>query len=179
MTGALSHSIHQCCREMEFTETSRGKPKMCFEGYMYTEQHRRLSGWRWICVQRTYGCTGAVRTPGLVGNPVLLSPHNHLPNESRVTVAKARHRMKTVAKTGVGKPNDIYNRVQRTLTDEERRILPTAETCKRNIRTHLSLDEPDQPDTLANLVVGPGPTEWTETRGPTPVQFLLYNNDNE
>ena len=161
---------------MEFIKSSRDKDKLCFEGYMYTNQHRRPSGWRWIYVQRTYGCKGTVSTPGLVGNPVILTLHNHLPNQGRVAVAKARATMKSVAKTGVGKPNDIYGRVQQTLTNEERRILASAETCKRAIRHNLTIDEPDQPDTLANLVIGPGPNEWTETRNPTPLRFLLYDN---
>ena len=82
--------------------------------------------------------------------------------------------MKRVAENGVGKPHEIYNSVQRTLSNDERMVLPDAETCKRSIRRSLTSNEPMQPYNLQNLVVAPA--EWTLTRGPNPQRFLLYDN---
>ena len=159
---------------MEIISTSRGGQKVLFEGYIYTKQHQRLNGTRWTCIERMDGCSGAIRTNGIVGNPVLLQEHNHLPSAEKTAVAKARDRMKRIAETGIGKPDAIYNRVQQTLSNDERMILPDAETCKRTIRRSLTANEPVQPDALRNLVVAP--VAWTLTRGPNPQRFLLYDN---
>ena len=159
---------------MEIISSNRGGQKLLFAGYIYTKQHQRLSGTRWICVERMEGCVGAIRTNGVVGVPVILNEHNHLPSEEKTAVAKARSTMKRVAENGVGQPHEIFNRVQRTLSNDERMVLPDAETCKRSIRRSLTSNEPMQPYNLQNLVVAPA--EWTLTRGPNPQRFLLYDN---
>ena len=100
---------------MEIISTSRGGQNVLFEGYIYTKQHQRLNGTRWTCIERMDGCSGAIRTNGIVGNPVLLQEHNHLRSAEKTAVAKARDRMKRIAETGIGKPDAIYNRVQQTL----------------------------------------------------------------
>ena len=75
---------------MEVVLSNRGGQKLLYEGYIYTKQHERLNGTRWICVRRTDKCTGAVRTNGVVGVPVILSEHNHLPSEERTSVVKVK-----------------------------------------------------------------------------------------
>ena len=82
--------------------------------------------------------------------------------------------MKRIVENGVGKPDQIYNRVAANLTEEGRMVLPAAETCKRTIRRSLSSNEPIQPLALQNLVVAP--VEWTLTNGPIPKRLLLYDN---
>ena len=161
---------------MQFINSKRGSPKLCHLGYIYTKQHERVSGTRWVCEQRLSACKGAVRTNGLAVEPVILVEHNHLANPDRIAVAEARNTMKRVAETGVGKPAPIYSRVQRTLNADQRQLLPSAETCKRTIRRSLTSNEPPQPDALNRLVVEGGPIAWTQTVGPIPERFLLYDN---
>lgn len=135
---------------MEFFNSSRNCPKLSYLGFIYTKQHERQNGTRWIC-ERRGECKGAVRTNGIVGEPVILRQHDHLPNHALVGVAKARSDMKMIASTGIGKPSDIFNHVQQNLTVAERRVLPNIETCKRSIRRSLSSNEPPQPDALRRL----------------------------
>ena len=168
------HGLYAIETTMEIIPSNRGGQKLLFEGYMYTKQHERLSGTRWKCVERDGKCPGAVRTNGIVGAPVVLGEHNHLPSEEKINVTKARESMKRIAQNGVGKPDQIYNRVAANLNNTERLVLPDIETCKRSIRRSLSSNEPVQPATLQNLIVAPA--EWTLTRGPTPRRFLLYDN---
>ena len=124
---------------------------------MYTCQHDRLSGKRWQCVQRGSGCKGAVKTVGLA-DPVIVGTHNHEPSVEKVDVAKARETMKRTAETGIGKPAQIFNRVQAALNDDARVVLASGETCKRTIRRSLTRNEPAQPD---DLQVNYTNTFWT------------------
>ena len=104
----------------------------------------RPSGKRWICVERTTKCKGAVVTNGLA-DPVLVANHNHEASEAKVLVIKARQAMKATAAVGIGKPAQIFNRLQAGLNDDARLAMPNGETCKRTIRRSLTSNEPVEP----------------------------------
>ena len=115
---------------------------------MYTPQHDRPSGKRWQCVQRNEGCKGAVKTTGIVGDPVVVNLHNHEACEEKVAVVRARATMMPTAESGFGKPAEIFNRVQATLPEDARMIMPSTESCKCLLLRSLTINEPVQPDDL-------------------------------
>jgi hypothetical protein len=133
---------------MQIITNNKVGQKLLHQGYMYTPQHDRPSGKRWQCVQRNEGCKGAVKTTGIAGDPVVMNLHNHEACEEKVAVVRARATMKRTAESGIGKPAEIFNRVQATLPEDARMIMPSTESCKRSLRRSLTINEPAQPDDL-------------------------------
>lgn len=158
---------------MEVIASNKGGMKLCFGGYMYTKQVSKPNHVRWRCVKRTLRCKGSLTTTLEVTNPVPVNEHNHLPDATDISVAKARNSMREMATSTMDKPNQVYSRAVAGLDNDTLAFLPRTDSIKRTLRNHRRANFPSDPMSLEDLIID-GP--WAETAGENPENFLLYDN---
>ena len=102
----------------QFIKSERGKPKLLHDGYIYTYQDTRSSGFvAWRCeynnkAARAKGisCNSTAVTTGTSSTSTLeyAKPHSHLPDPGRVGANKVRNLVKSSASTNpAAKPHAI------------------------------------------------------------------------
>lgn len=83
----ISALCYQYSIQMEFVESTRGNPKLCFNGFMYNKNATTKAGRiRWRCVRRQTHCKGFLSTSGDMQDPHLISQHNHDPCQEKVII---------------------------------------------------------------------------------------------
>ena len=159
--------------EIELIKNNKGCSKLCFCGYMYTQKHVGKSLITWRCAERgTNKCKASLKTTLAFNDPVLVIEHCHDDNLTRVGATKIRLEMKERAQISHDKPNQIIADVIGKLKSSDA-IQINREACRRTLRRTRAKHRPVEPKTLQELTI---PDEWTVTAGPTPVQFLIYDN---
>lgn len=160
---------------MELTTTSKGKPKLCFNGYTYTKKIAKKDWIRWQCTHERTGCKGALTTDSLVvGNPRSFIEHSHDPDPCEAEVAKFKSTITQAAKTTAGvKPSTILTNALLNVSEEAKAKIGKCDSIKRHIRKQQSARRPPEPATLADLDIA---DPWTTTGGENPRQFLIYDN---
>ena len=166
----LLFSLHS---SMEIIESNKRGLKLCYNGYMYTTHAVRKAKVWWKCVLRSScQCKASLVTNTVHENPEVGRPHNHAPNDTQVRLAKVRNAMKDRAASTQDKPGQIYSQGVSECDAEVLALIPSADTCKRTLRNQRPT--PRVPTALQDL--GELPNEFTQTLGPNPEQFLLYDN---
>ena len=72
---------------MDIITTSKGKHKVCLDGFMYTKQITSRNQIRWQCVKRHNQCKGIISTSLDLSQVLNSKPHNHDANLMEVEVA--------------------------------------------------------------------------------------------
>ena len=160
---------------MEVIQSNKGGLKLCHNGFMYTKHSTRKTKIWWKCTWRSScQCRGSLITDLQRENPEVGQPHNHPADQSQVRLSKVRLTMKQQAAQTRDKPSQIFSQSVSQCDDAVKALLPTADSCKRTLRNQRPT--PRALQRLADL--GDLPREFTLTTGPTPENFLIYDNGN-
>lgn len=158
---------------MEIIDSNKRGSKICYNGFMYTKHVTRKTKLWWKCVKRSSGhCRGSMTTNLQRENPEIGQPHNHAPDQTQIRLAKVRNWMKDQAANTRDKPAQIFSHGVSQCDDDVHSLIPSADICKRTLRNQRPT--PPVPRLLKDL--GELPTEFTQTVGPNPEEFLLYDN---
>ena len=81
--------------DIEILKTTRDKPKLCMNGYIYNH-HRTLTNNReyWRCERLSTKCKGTVTTSTNYDNPKVEQNHNHDRCQDEVDALRARNHIK-------------------------------------------------------------------------------------
>lgn len=158
---------------MEIITTSRGKQKVCLEGFMYTKQITSKNQIRWQCVKRNNHCKGVISTTLDLSQVLNTKPHNHDANPMEVAVAKTKVDMKHLAANTRERPATIVSAKLAELPAAARQLASEEDAMKKMIRRVRKGQAPPVPASLSELTIE---GEWTQTSGPTPEPFLIYDN---
>ena len=134
---------------MEIIPTTKGKPKVCYDGFMYTKKGQSSNGSKfyWICVRRNDGCKGSLVTNSEMQGPTLGREHNHLTDLLFINLAKARATMKERASQGE-KSCTVYREVVEAADACTKDFLPPASTCSRTMRNQRAKCHPREGKTV-------------------------------
>ena len=147
---------------------------------MYTKKHeaKRVDQIIWRCVKPDPPARWLAlrKTTKTFDDHEVVKEHNHIADETAVTVAKCRDSMKQRAATTLDKPNQILNFGQPPIPDEAKAMLPSADTCKRVLRRVHAEHRPRDPQSLQELSIE---GLWSMTAGHNPARFLLYDNGTD
>ena len=99
--------------------------------------------------------------------------HNHAAVDVAVSVARARSKMKELATTCQGRPNQILSQVLLDSSETVRTNIGNLASSKRSIRRTRRGALPKDPDSLSDFVL---PDEWQTTGGDNPRPFLIHDS---
>ncbi|KAG7154302.1 hypothetical protein Hamer_G026562, partial [Homarus americanus] len=116
--------------------------------------------------------TRNIYTVHLQGTPTRYTCSLHLHDETQIRLAKIRNWMKDQATNTRDKPAQIFSHAVSQCHDDVRSLIPSADICKRTLRNQRPISP--IPRLLKDL--GELPTEFSQTVGPNPEEFLLYDN---
>ena len=71
--------------DFEIIQSIRGKPKLCYNGYMYNVKNNMSNKITWSCVKRQTKCPGMAKTNLEMRDPEEMKQHNHDPNAAEVS----------------------------------------------------------------------------------------------
>ena len=153
---------------MEISTTTKGKPKLLWNGYAYTKHVENNGMIRWRCACRaSKHCPASVYTDLLPANPVLKTDHNHCPEPVKLEVDRCRTEMRIHAAASNDPPARNYTDKITGLTNAAKAILPSVDTCKRTIARNRTQEYLAEPASLVNQNILP---PWTHTLGQAPTQ---------
>ena len=113
---------------MEISTTTRGKPKLLWNGYAYTKHVENNGIIRWRCACRaSKHCPASAYTDLLPANPVLKTDHNHCPEPVKIEVDRCRTEMRIHAAASNDPPARIYAEKITGLTDAAKALLPSVD----------------------------------------------------
>ena len=114
-------NTHVTSNEPQIIATQKGKPKLCYRGYMYhLHPARKVDCLRWRCTERAIRCVGTVVTGLTVKEPQVTIEHIHPADNAGVQVAKEVVRMKKLAVETREKPAVIIAQALQRLPDAAR-----------------------------------------------------------
>ena len=94
---------------MDIITTSKGKQKVCLDGFMYTKQITSRNQIRWQCVKRHNQCKGIISTSLDLSQVLNSKPHNHDANLMEVEIAKTKVSMKHLAANTRERPASLVS----------------------------------------------------------------------
>ncbi|XP_063860926.1 uncharacterized protein LOC135101224 [Scylla paramamosain] len=157
--------------ELEVTTSNRGEQKICLDGFMYTKKHvaKSVDEIVFRCVKRaSLKCPGILKTTKSLGNPEVVTSHNHLSDTVGCQVEQARQGMKRKASNTNDQPNQILAFTVAALPAEVKARMPRSDSSKRVLRRIRAAHRPKDPQSLQELEI---PDDWTS--------HLHYDNGPE
>ena len=163
---------------MNIILSNKGGQKLCYGGYMYTVKATTNNSTRWECsARKSAQCNGFVRTDINDINDILSSgPHNHPFSDIDVAVTTKKMKIKTDLIQTAGAGGNTHQTLLThlsTLTPIERANFGSSTSAKRSFNRRVASGRPDEPDSLANLIIQ---GIWAEDQDGIP--FLLHDNHN-
>ena len=158
----------------ELVISTKGKSKLSYNGFFYVRQQEKSGKVRWTCdKRRSHGCSGAILTDTLIGNPNPTTAHNHVRDQGRIDAMKKREEMKHLAISTVADPSAIQAGVLLQADDEVKTRVGTREACSQAMARARRKSFPANPHNLNQLAIEGG---FATTGGINPVRYLLYDN---
>ena len=161
---------------MDIITTSKGKQKVCLDGFMYTQQITSRNQIRWQCVKRHNQCKGIISTSLDLSQVLNSKPHNHDANLMEVEVAKTKVSMKHLAANTRERPASLVSTKLAELPAAARPLAGSEEAMKKMIRRVRKGKAPPAPASLREFTIE---GEWAQTSGPRPEPFLIYDNGQD
>ena len=122
---------------MEWVESKRGKRKLSYEGYLYTQQKLLADGVISYECERRRNQSCRARVKVLDGEIVgRVHDHTHAPDGRRVDVARIQVGIQRKAKDMQETPQQIITSEVSSISESAAALLPTVRTMRRVIRRH-------------------------------------------
>ena len=116
----------------ELVISTKGKLKLSYGGFFYVKQQEKSGNVSWTCdKRRSSGCSGAILTDTMTGNPNPTTAHNHVRDQGRIYAMKKREEMKHLAISMVDGPSAIQAGVLLQADDEVKTGVGTTEVCSQ------------------------------------------------
>ena len=160
---------------MEFTSTTKDKPKLIDGGYLYVRQKDLANDVvSWECDQRKRStCKARVK---VLNDQIIerINDHTHAPNQTKVEVAKTRTTMKRRAETSIDAPQRIISEGLAQASPAVAVNLPRIENVRRTIRRYRENNPglPANPQNRAGIPVIPNDLQTTTDGN----QYLLHDS---
>ena len=134
--------------QLEFINSTRGKPKLVHGGYIYVYHKDRSNGnIAWRCEQyskpASTRCSAAAVTTGKSSSSTLeyARDHNHTPSSGRVGAYKVKNNLKTVASQDrTAKPHKIVLNNLQNVTEMTNNNLPEDSSMKKTVQRQRKRD---------------------------------------
>ena len=137
------------------------------------KQQEKSGKVRWICEKRrSRGCSWAVLTDTMIGNPNSTTAHNHVRDQGRIGAMKKHEEMKHLAISTVADPSAIQAGVLLQTDDEVKTRVRTTEACSQAMARARRKSFPANPNNLNQLAIEGG---FATTGGINPVRYLYDN----
>ena len=147
----------------ELVISTKGKLKLLYDGFLCEKR-------------RSHGCSGAILTDTMIGNPNPTTAHNHVRDQGRIDAMKKREEMKHLAISTVAGPSAIQAGVLLQANDEVKTRVGMTEACSQAMakaRRKSFPAIPANPNNLNQLAIEGG---FATTGRINPVRYLLYDN---
>ena len=140
----------------EKTETSKGKLKLNYNGYLYVKERNRESWFSWVCEDRkSRHCLGRLTTRLIASehNVIKENVHSHSASASRIGVCDFSAKIKARACNTRENPVTVIQSVRRSEGQDTLACLPSEKALIKQVKRARRADFPPEPNNFRNFVI--------------------------